>query len=133
MTVNLISEGLKRLRTIAAESEDAHKSKCLWRGMRHVRMDERFSTVGGTEIAPMSATSDLRVALRYALSSNSLLFKITAKSFMERGADISYLSCFRAENEHLFSPLTYLRPTGRKEVVTSSGMTITVVEVEPSL
>ena len=34
----------------------------------------------------MSTTRDLETAMRYAVSPNSLLFKIVTHSFMERGA-----------------------------------------------
>ena len=52
---------------------------------------------------------------------------------MERGVDISYLSCFPAEAEHLFPPLTYLRPTGSTQAVQlSDGKIVVVVEVEPT-
>ena len=132
VTVNLIAEGLKRLRSMGAEAEDAHTVRYLWRGMRNLRVTDTFSTDGGTEIAPMSATTDLRIAMRYALSSHSLLFKIVTHSFMERGVDLSYLSCFPEESEHLFAPLTYLRPTGNQQTIEVEGASVTVVEVIPT-
>ena len=46
-----------------------------------------------------------------------------------RTADISWLSAFPGEKEVLFPPLTYLKPTGRAEVVGQC----TVVEVTPTL
>ena len=98
-----------------------------------MRVTDDFVSKGGSEVAPMSATTELAVALRYALSSHSLLFKIVTRSFMERGVDISYLSCFPAEAEHLFPPLTYLRPTGSTQAVQlSDGKIVVVVEVEPT-
>ena len=63
-------------------------------GLKHLRVGDNFDSEGGTELAPMSATADLAVAARYAVSPFSLVFKIVAKSFMERGVDLSYLSCF---------------------------------------
>ena len=131
VTVNLITEGLKRLRTIGAQDQDAHSLRNLWRGMRNLQMTDAFTEQGGTEIAPMSATSDLCIALRYALSSHSLLFKIVTNSFMERGVDLSYLSCFPEEAEHLFAPLTYLRPTGCTQSIEHDGVMLYVVEVVP--
>ena len=80
----------------------------------------------------MSATSDSRVAVRYALSDNSLIFKIVTKSFMERGVELTYLSCFPEESEHLFAPLTYLRPTGKTQMVDCGECKFTIVEVEPT-
>ena len=58
----------------------------------------------------MSTTSDLEVAMRYSASSNSVILRLCTDSFMDRGADISYLSAFPAEREILFPPLTYLKP-----------------------
>ena len=81
----------------------------------------------------MSATADLRIALRYAMSPHLLVFKIVTNSFMERGVDLSFLSCFPEESEHLFAPLTYLRPTGNAQTLEceSVSVTLTVVEVQP--
>ena len=89
----------------------------LWRGMRDLETAEGFMRRGGAELAPMSTTSDLRLALAYALSGSSLIFKIHSTSFMTRGADISFLSAFPAEQEYLFPPLTFLKPTGRHEEI----------------
>ena len=61
----------------------------------------------------MSTTADLEVAMRYCVSPSSLLLKIQTSSFMERSVSLSFLSCFPEEEEYLFAPLTYLRPTGR--------------------
>lgn len=132
VTVNLIAEGLKRLRSVGAEHADAHAVRILWRGMRNLRVTDQFISEGGTEIAPMSATADVRIALRYAVSSHSLLFKIVTNSFMERGVDLSYLSCFPEEAEHLFAPLTYLRPTGQTQSAEIGGSDVTIVEVMPT-
>ena len=52
---------------------------------------------------------------------------------MERGVDLSFLSCFPAEAEHLFPPLTYLCPTGNTQrVALADGSEVEVVEVEPT-
>ena len=132
VTVHLIAEGLKRLRTVAADHENAHKAEDLWRGMRNLRVTDTFSTDGGTELAPLSTTTDMVVALRYAISPESLLFKVVTSSFMERGVNLEYLSCFPGEAEHLFPPLTYLRPTGNTQVIEcGTECSVTVVEVTP--
>ena len=83
----------------------------LWRGMKDVVVESssEFQANGGSEFAPMSTTSNLDVAVAYGMSQRSLLFKITSKNFMARGADISYLSCFPGEQEYLFPPLTFVR------------------------
>lgn len=81
----------------------------------------------------MSTTTDLSVAVRYSLSSSSLLFKLRSNSFMQRGADLTWCSAFPDEREILFPPLTFLRPTGKTLELNyaASGMKYTVVEVEP--
>ena len=133
VTVNFIAEGLKRLRYVGANDDAGHQKLILWRGMRNLRVSDVFTTAGGTELAPMSATADLRIALRYAMSPHLLVFKIVTNSFMERGVDLSFLSCFPEESEHLFAPLTYLRPTGNAQTLEceSVSVTLTVVEVQP--
>lgn len=130
-TVVLLYDGLKRLRAI--DSEKAKVSKDLWRGMKGVRPTDDFSENGGTEKAVLSATSDLKVAIKYACdvrSGTSLLLKITTSSFMNSGSDISFLSCFPDESEVCFPPLTYLETTSRRaETCHAEGLTFTVVEV----
>ncbi len=57
---------------------------------------------------------------------------IVTKNALQRGASLSWLSVFPTEEEICFSPLTYLQPTGRKQVVEIKGMRFTIVEVAPS-
>merc|ERR1719473_57135 len=98
--------------------------------MRDVELPEAILTQGGTEVAPMSTTADLEIAVRYSISGNSVLLRLHADSFITRGADISYLSAFPAESEFLFPPLTYLKPTGAKPVVLRFGTyKVTVIDV----
>ena len=131
VTVKFIAEGLQRLRSLGADDADAYAPINLWRGMRNLRVGDDFASSGGTELAPMSATAEMDVALRYALSPSTLLFKIVTKNFLARGVDLSYLSCFPEEKEHLFSPLTYLAPTAREHQTLAVGETsVTIVEVE---
>ena len=87
---------------------------------------------GGTELAPMSTTTDAAVAVAYAASARALVFKVRSTSFMDRGADISWCSAFPGEKEFLYPPLTYLKPTGRREVVKEGAAEFEVVEVAPS-
>ena len=65
------------------------------------------------------------------MSESSLLFKIKTKSFMQRGADLQYLSAFPAEKELLYPPLTFLRPTGATLEYEHDGVKFSVVECEP--
>ena len=128
----LLTEGIKRLRSVEAQAEGANAMKHFWRGMRNLRISDQFTSMGGTELAPMSTTPDLAVAMRYAISPNTLLFKIVTHSFMERGVDLSYLSCFPNESEQLFAPMTYLRPTSAEQTVRIGDSTVTIVEVVPT-
>ena len=101
------------------------------RGLKDVEMQRAFLRDGGTELAPMSTTSDLEVALRYSRSDHSVLLRLRTKSAMERGADIRYLSVFPHEREYLYPPLVYLQPAAAPETVQLGGRTFSVVQVEP--
>ena len=101
----------------------------LFRGMRDMELGGDFSAHGGTELAPMSTTADVMVALRYAASKRPLIFKLKTRGFQDRGADIGFLSAFPEESEFLFPPLTFCRPTGKQ--INIKG--VTFVEVEPTL
>jgi len=140
-TVTFLSEGIKKLRTVeAVAAEKGKKSKQthrdLWRGMRGLVVDKHFMADGGTEQAPMSTTDDLKIAVQYSSGTNqALLFKLSTSSFMQRGADLQYLSAFPKEKEFLFPPLTFMQPTGRKRKLTvgQGQVAVTVVEVEPQM
>ena len=71
--------------------------------------------------------------MKYAASADSILFKLQTNSFMDRGADLQYLSAFPAEAEVLFPPLTFLRPTGVTTHKQFGLASFTVIEVEPRL
>ena len=108
--------------------------KVLWRGLRNVIAPEEFVRRGGTEVAPMSTTSDIDVAVRYSASASSVLLRLTSDSFITMGADISYLSAFPGENEFLYPPLVYLKPEGEPPVHINVGnLKIVVVNVVPYL
>ena len=85
----------------------------------------------------MSTTTSLDVALKYGTSDSSILLRLKTTSFMQRGADLAWISAFPAEAEILFPPLTYLEPTSgkpEKVVVTDEAgaqATYYVVEVTP--
>ena len=82
-------------------------------------------------LAPMSTTTKLEVAVQYSTAQTSLLFKLRTDSFMERGASIQFLSAFPAEEEVLYPPLTFLKPTGKRMSMTHKERKITIVEVVP--
>jgi hypothetical protein len=133
----LADEAIRKLRSVWTRREMLGQNTALWRGMRNVCVSEDFMHEGGTELAFMSTTSNLRIAVRYSLSRHSLLFKLVAPNFMSLGAELKWLSAFENEEEVLFPPLTYLHPTGRTDRVDAvdcegKPVTFTVVEVTPS-
>ena len=118
----------------------ANSPQVYWRGIRNVELGpdlpDGFMAQGGTEQAPMSTTKDFHIALEYSAGAQTrLILKIATSSFMDRGAALKYLSAFPAEEEFLYPPLTYLKPTGQQEVVTvpidGAKVTFHVVEVTP--
>ena len=100
--------------------------------MKNVSMPEEFLKKGGTELAPMSTTSNLAVAMEYSASPKAVLLRLRTEDFMTRGPDISILSAFPGEDEYLFPPLTYLSPTGETEKLEVDDATYHVVDVEPT-
>jgi hypothetical protein len=129
-------EAIRKLRSVRTRGSGQGKNIVLWRGMRNVCVSEDFMQEGGTELAFMSTTSKLSVAVRYSLSRHSLLLKLVAPNFMSLGAELNWLSAFESEEEVLFPPLTYLDPTGRTDRVDAvdcngKPITFTVVEVTP--
>mmetsp|Transcript_12605 Transcript_12605/g.30943 ORF Transcript_12605/g.30943 Transcript_12605/m.30943 type:complete len:104 (+) Transcript_12605:349-660(+) len=101
--------------------------------MKQIKLGDLFEEEGGTELAPMSTTTEFSVAVTYAMSSEAVVFKVVTMNSLQRGADIQFLSAFAAESEVLFPPLTYLQPLeGRKQVIQLEGITLTVVEVQPT-
>jgi hypothetical protein len=136
-TMAYMSEGIKKLRAahaIKCEKGEAKAQLVLWRGMKNMKLPEDFlkNRKGGTELAPMSTTTNLSVAAKYASSDESVLFKIVLDNFMEFGADLSWLSAFPGEVEVLYPPLTFLHPSDREpQVVTlSGGQKFTIYEVK---
>jgi hypothetical protein len=130
-TVAILNEGIKLLRAVNADSADANRQLDMWRGMRDVHATDEFERQGGTELAVMSATVDLDIAVQYAASNAPLLFKLTTSSFMNRGADLAFLSAFPNEKEFVFPPLTYLEPTGVYKQEDIDGVSFTIAEVIP--
>ena len=103
--------------------------------MRDEAVSESFTQRGGTELAPISTTTKLEVALKdgaaHAGGQCALLLKLRTESFMQRGADLDFLSCFPGEKEVLFPPLTYLKPTGKIEELSAADVVYTIVDVVP--
>jgi hypothetical protein len=133
-TVALISDGIKKLRAVADESSGSGVSLTLWRGLKNIYVSRSFANNGGTEKAPMSTTSDLAVAVKYAIGSgDNLLFKIKVPNALKLGADLEWLTAFPGEREVLYPPLTYLQPTQQIQIFKKNGASVTVIEVEPDL
>jgi hypothetical protein len=91
ITINFIREAISQLRAVEADTENAAKSIDLWRGLKNVTLADDFLAVGGTELAPMSTTTSLAVAVQYSLSPSSLILKLKTDSFMDRGADLGWV------------------------------------------
>jgi hypothetical protein len=90
----VLSEAIKRLR-----DSEGKKVVILWRGLKNMNLehDSDFLLAGGVEMSPMSTSYLLKTALVYSHSSHSIIFKIVTRSFMERGADLEWISCFPEE------------------------------------
>ena len=131
VTISFLTAAIGKLRAVGAD-EGAVSRVDLWRGMRDTAVPASFMESGGTELAPMSTTTSMQMALQYALSERSLLLKLRTDSFMNRGASVKVFSAFPTESEVLYPPLTYLRPTTREERLMVSGHEVHVVEVVPA-
>ena len=46
------------------------------------------------QCAPMSTTNNLSVALEYCASAHPVIMRLHTESFMQRGAELAFLSCF---------------------------------------
>ena len=147
VTLCFLSDAISKLRAVGAADAYAHSECDLWRGLRDRRLSDVFEARGGTEMAPMSTTTELRVGLQYILgvhgagaaagatASHALLLKLRTDSFMFRGASLRWVSAFPAEDEVLFPPLSYLKPSRcpQETITCQGGRTVTVVEVVPHL
>ena len=72
---------------------------CIYLGGALMRLYQDLEAEGGTELAAMSTTCDLRVAIEYAASASSVLLRICTSTVMQRGADLAFLSAFPNEAE----------------------------------
>jgi hypothetical protein len=50
VTMMLIVSGIKKLRAIHSQSEEATQGMVLWRGLKNVRPTDHFAQKGGTEV-----------------------------------------------------------------------------------
>jgi len=126
-TTMLIYNALKKMRAIHLASNFRFQKRYLWRGLKNCTVDENFLLTGGTELACMSTSPNMRVVAGYAKSETPLLFRILVDSPMEMGADIKWLSAFPGEEEVLYPPLTYLKPFCKQGIRgVEGGMVITL-------
>ena len=132
--VFVLANAIKKLRALAANADDAHRTVNLFRGMSNRKIFDNFMVEGGTELAPMSTTAQLWVALKYsqgpAGTINTLLW-LRTENFMDRGVDLAWLSAFPHEKEYLYPPLSYLKPIHKEPIVLQIGSsTYQVVELK---
>ena len=147
--VLFIQDGLVRLRKVAKPGNKDIKAVVLWRGMSNAAIGKEFLDHGGSEKAPMSTTTDLKIALKYAvkLDSDSVVFRIVASTKLKMGANLKWLSAFPQESEVLYPPLTYLEPDhvgkgkdrkAKQEKITiennnGTTKTITIIQITPDI
>ena len=67
--------------------------------MKDLNVNDSFMLQGGTDVACMSTSSNLKVIANYAKSRSPLLFRIKVTSPMDLGADIQWLSLYPGEEE----------------------------------
>ncbi len=132
-----LQRGLKKLRALGSDKASSKQTVVLWRGMSYMKLPEQFNAEGGTELAPMSTTTDVSVAISYAVKKDTrsaLLFRFVTRNNLERGADVQWLSMFPDESETLFPPLTFLQRTRTEpQEVEHNGVKVTVVELSTTL
>ena len=85
-----IFTGIKKQLALGAEDEEAAvEEKIFWRGFSDLEISESFQKLGGTEYAPMSTSTDVSVAVGYAVrksqTDGALLMRIVTKNNLQRG------------------------------------------------
>jgi len=134
--VAFLDEAAKALRSINDTRPQANESRPLFRGLSDMAMPDAFLQSGGTELAPMSTTFDLDIAVNYAAGGQrATVMRVHNTDWTMRGADVSFLSCFPGEEESLFPPLTFMKcrqPTAdaASTATTASGVLLTVIDIE---
>lgn len=128
--VYFVDAGIKKLRAADTASGDVTSVATFWRGLKNLRLPEDFLTRGGTECGCMSTSASRDIAAGFAASEHPLLVKFVTKGFMNRGADLEWLTVFPGECEALYPPLTYIRPI-KAEFDQIGGARAVVIEVEP--
>ena len=110
-------------------------TKLLWRGMKNLKpSDSEVQNArrdgAGTHVDDDRHQDGCRVlAQQRELDLHDRHQKRLA---LAEGRKPLVVVCLPTEEEICFSPLTYLQPTGRKQVLEINGMRFTIVEVAPS-
>ena len=87
--------------------------RTLWRGMKSLKVADGFmqELKGGTEMAFLSTSTDLTVAVKYSLAcKQAILFKMIVPNFISAGADLQWLSAFPSKFQ-LSRPPPFSPPT----------------------
>ena len=131
--VFILAGAIRKLRAWAANSAQKNIPLSLFRGMSVREIFDTFMEKGGTELAPMSTTAELKIALLYSQGRQgtiSTLLWIRTENFMDRGVDLEWLSAFPHEKEYLYPPLSFLKPIQTEPTVLEIGSCLYQV-VEP--
>jgi hypothetical protein len=115
--VFVLANAIKKLRAHAANSGEGQQPLELFRGMSNKKILDTFMVEGGTELAPMSSSAELGVALKYSqgpAGSISTLLWIRTENFMDKGVDLKWLSASPHEKDVLYPPLCFLSPFREK-------------------
>ena len=133
--VFILSSAIKKLRAWAGTGDNKLKSQNLFRGMSNRKVFETFMQDGGTELAPMSTTSELWVALKYSQGGETAtILWLRSSNFMDRGVDLSWISAYPHEQEFLYPALTYLKPINKEPLICVVGnVRYQIVEVAPQM
>jgi hypothetical protein len=134
-----IDQAIRKQLKWGAKDKDAASQKVYWRGFSDLKISDEFKERGGTEFAPMSTTTDVRVAVGYAIrkttTGGALLMRIVTKNNLERGMDLQWISMFPGEAERLLAPLTFMNKPEKFQEIEVNGVNdqtvkLTVVEIE---
>jgi len=139
--VFFLANAIKKLRAWAANAPNAQSRVDLFLGMKNRQIFDNFMQQGGTELAPMSTTAELSIALKYsqvgnmsALGNIATLLWLRTESFMDRGVDLTWISAFPHEREFLYPPLCYLKPIHKNPTLFKVGnSTYQVVELTATM
>jgi len=124
-----LDKALKKLRAVhfCSASNKRFMTRYLWRGMKDMVAPENLATVGGCDLACMSASPNLAVVAKYAQSERPLILRFKVDSPMDLGADIKWVSMFPREEEFVYPPLTYIKQLFVQDIKHLAGHVITVV------